>query len=112
MRESTVFHAQVISTPLLIVHNKEDAAVPWNQGLELFLALRRLGKRVWMIQYDGENRGVFNRENSIDYTLRLTQFFDYYLKGDMPPKWMTEGIPQKLKGRDSGLETDFSGRLP
>ena len=109
--QSAVLHADKVTTPLLIRHNKKDSNVPWRQGLEWFLALRRLHKRVWMLQYDEGDHFVFGKD-ALDYTLRLTEFFGYYLKDEPPPKWMTEGIPARLKGIDSGLDSDTSGRIP
>ncbi len=89
LRESAVLHADRITTPLLIVHNKADAAVPWRQGVELYLALRRLGKPVWLLQYEGENHSMLNEAGALDYTLRLTEYFDHYLKDKPLPVWMT-----------------------
>jgi len=37
------------------MHNDADGAVPWYQGIEMFMALRRLQKPVWMLQYNGES---------------------------------------------------------
>ena len=70
------------------MHNRLDAGVSWRQGMELFLALRRLGKRVWWLQYKDGYHSLFG-EDALDYTIRLEQFFHYYLKGQPPPKWMT-----------------------
>jgi len=109
---SPIFKANEVSTPLLLLHNKNDGAVPYSQGLEFFTALRRLDKKAWMLEYDGEGHGVGKKENQIDLTTRVTQFFDYYLKGTLPPKWMTSGIPASEKGINSGLELDHSGRQP
>jgi dipeptidyl aminopeptidase/acylaminoacyl peptidase len=106
IRNSPIFRADKITTPLLIMHNKEDEAVPFAQGVELFTALRRLGKPVWMLQYDGEGHGVERPVNQFDYSQRLAQFFDHFLKGAPAPKWMTSGIPAERKGVDSGLEME------
>ncbi len=81
------------------------------QGVEMFLALRRLGKKVWMLQYDNGDHGV-NGKDAEDYTIRFTQFFDHYLKGAPAPRWMTEGIPANLKGIETGYEPDISGKAP
>ena len=64
-----------------------------------------------MLQYDEGGHSVFGKD-AIDYTIRLTQFFDYYLKGAPPPVWMTEGIPARLKGIETGYELDTSGAKP
>lgn len=99
---SPVFHADRVETPLLIMHNDNDGAVPWYQGIELFMALRRLHKPVWMLQYNDEAHNLRERRNRKDITVRLQQFFDHYLKGEPMPKWMKEGIPMTRKGQELG----------
>ncbi len=99
---SPVFHANRVETPLLIMHNDADGAVPWYQGIELFMALRRLNKPVWMLQYNGEAHNLKERRNRKDITIRLQQFFDHYLKGDPIPEWMKAGIPAIRKGQEFG----------
>jgi dipeptidyl aminopeptidase/acylaminoacyl peptidase len=112
LRESAVLNADQVTTPILIVHNKMDDAVPWRQSVEFYMALRRLGKKSWLLQYDDETHSIDSKQNQMDYTIRLTQFFDYYLKGALPPKWMTEGVPAAMKGREMGYELDESGKIP
>lgn len=109
---SPIFDINNVTTPLLIMHNKKDSNVPFSQGIELFTALRRLGKKAWMLQYDDDGHGIFFLKDATDYTIRLTQFFNYYLNGAPPPKWMTKGIPASKKGIDTGLEPDTSGAIP
>lgn len=99
---SPVFHADRVETPLLIMHNDNDGAVPWYQGIELFMALRRLQKPVWMLEYNGESHNLKERRNRKDITIRLQQFFDHYLKGDPMPEWMKSGIPITRKGQELG----------
>jgi len=111
LNSSAVLHANKIVTPLLIMHNRMDNQIQWRQGLELYMALRRLGRRVWLLQYDNGGHSVRGLDAQ-DYTIRLTQFFDYYLKGEPPALWMTIGVPAKLKGVSTGFELDKSGRIP
>ena len=101
---SPVFFANRVNTPLLIMHNDADGAVPWYQGIEMFMALRRLEKPVWMLQYNGEAHNLKARKNRKDITKRLQQFFDHYLKDDPMPKWMKEGIPMIRKDQELGFE--------
>jgi len=97
-RNSPVYHAKNVQTPLVILHNDKDGAVDWTQGIEYFNTLRRLGKPVAMLQYKGENHGLRKPENMKDYTVRMKEFFDYQLMDRQPPKWWTEGVPLlKLK---------------
>lgn len=105
IKSSPLFRADKVTTPLLMMHNDADGAVPWYQGIEYFSALRRLGKKTWLIEYNGENHGLMERRNQKDWSLRMSQFFDYYLKGVPPARWITDGVPATLKGVDWGLET-------
>jgi len=93
IENSPIFMVDRIKTPLLMIHNDADDAVPWYQGIELYLALRRLDKEVYMFSYNGEPHGLRRRVNQKDYTVRLQEFFDYYLKGAPKPEWMEKGIP-------------------
>lgn len=104
IKNSPLFKADKITTPLLIMHNDADGAVPWYQGIEYFTALRRLGKKVWMLQYNGEDHNLVERRNRKDLSIRLGQFFDHYLKGAPAAKWITDGVPATLKGIDWGTE--------
>jgi dienelactone hydrolase len=99
VRNSPVYHAKNVTTPLIILHNDKDGAVDWTQGIEYFNTLRRMGKPVVMLQYKGENHGLRKPENMKDYTVRMKEFFDYRLSGKEPPKWLIEGVPL-LKMKD------------
>lgn len=90
---SPVFRADRVQTPLLMIHNDADDAVPWYQGIEYYLALRRLGKEAYLFSYNGEKHGLQKRPNQKDYTRRLQEFFDHFLKGAPAPEWMEKGIP-------------------
>ena len=93
LENSPIFMADRVQTPLLLLHNDADDAVPWYQGIEYFLALRRLDKEVYLFNYNGELHGLRKRVNQKDYTVRMQQFFDHYLKGTAKPAWMEKGIP-------------------
>lgn len=98
IRNSPVFHAKNVKTPLMILHNDKDGAVDFTQGIEYYNQLRRLQKPVVLLQYKGENHGLRNPANMKDYTIRMKEFLDYHLKGAPAPKWLIEGIPLlKLK---------------
>ena len=101
---SPIFVADKIETPLLIMHNDNDGAVPWYQGIELFAALRRLNKPVWLVNYNGEPHWPTTYPNKKDWTIRMQQYFDYYLKGEPAPEWITNGVPALRKGSTLGLE--------
>ena len=82
-----------MTTPLFIMHNDQDDAVPWWQGIELFVGLRRLNKEVYLINYNGDVHNPASRANQKDMAMRMQQFFDTKLKGAAAPEWMVKGIP-------------------
>ncbi len=104
LHNSPVFYADKIHTPVLMMHNDEDGAVPWYQGIEMFVAMRRLQKPVWMLNYNGQGHGLSREADRKDWGIRMQQFFDHYLMDAPAPVWMEEGVPAILKGKTLGLE--------
>ncbi|MEN8137880.1 MAG: prolyl oligopeptidase family serine peptidase [Bacteroidota bacterium] len=101
---SPLFMAPKVKTPLLMMHNDNDGAVPYYQGIEYFMALRRLGKPAWLLIYNDEEHNLKKRKNMKDLTVRMYQFFDHYLKNAPAPKWLIEGVPYIDKGKDYGYK--------
>jgi len=100
MENSPIFTLDKVETPLLILHNDKDGAVPWYQGIELFVGLRRLGKPAWLLNYNDEPHWPLKRQNRLDFNLKMSDFFDHYLKGAPEPEWMEKGDWQlKSRGR-------------
>ena len=91
-RNSPVYFAKNVQTPLIILHNDKDGAVDWNQGIEYFNTLRQLRKPVVMLQYKGENHGLRKPANLKDYHVRMQEFFDHHLMGKPAPEWLTDGV--------------------
>jgi len=104
IENSPIFNIDKINTPLLIMHNDADGHVPWYQGIEFFVALRRLQKPSWFLNYNGEPHWPLKMQNRKDFNIRMAQFFDYYLKGAPKPVWMERGVPAIEKGINQGLE--------
>ncbi|TDS17384.1 S9 family peptidase [Sphingobacterium paludis] len=104
LENSPLFYLDQVSTPVVIMHNDNDGAVPWYQGIEMFTALRRLQKPVWMLNYNGDEHNLIKRQNRKDIQIRQAQFFDHFLKGKPATKWITSGVPAVEKGIDWGLE--------
>jgi dipeptidyl aminopeptidase/acylaminoacyl peptidase len=93
IENSPVFYADRITTPLLIQFGDEDEAVPWEQGIELYLALRRLEKEAVFLQYHNEPHHLQKFANRLDYAIKMKEYFDHYLKGTPAPEWITAGVP-------------------
>jgi dienelactone hydrolase len=118
VKNSPIFYADRVTTPLLLIHSKSDETVPFEQSLAFFRALRSMGKRSWLLQYDdaghiGLNTSIVGKPNSnCDMCTRQLQFFNHYLKGEPAPLWMLDGISAREKGKKTGLELDTLGRTP
>jgi dipeptidyl aminopeptidase/acylaminoacyl peptidase len=93
VENSPLFRADQIQTPILMMHNDADDAVPWYQGIEFYLSLRRLNKEVYMFNYNGEPHNLRIRANQRHYSARMFEFFEHYLKDAPKPGWMEKGRP-------------------
>jgi len=103
IKNSPLFSLPSVTTPLVIMNNDADDAVPWYQGIEYFTAMRRLHKKIWLLVYNNEAHNLLERKNKKDIQIREQQFFDHYLMGAPMPNWMSKGLPAIMKGRDWGL---------
>ncbi len=99
MRNSPMYQAAKINTPLLVAFGDKDGAVDWHQGIEMYSTMRRMQKPHIMLVYADENHGLAKKENQIDYQKRQKEYFDHYLLGKTPEKWITEGMSQQEKSQ-------------
>ncbi len=104
LENSPIFNIDKVNTPVLILHNDKDGAVPWYQGIEYFVALRRLGKPAWLLNYNGEPHWPVKWQNRMDFNKRMEQFFSHYLLGEPMPEWMRSGVAPIDKGINQGFE--------
>lgn len=102
IENSPIFFADKVQTPVLMMANDADDAVPWYQGIEFYMALRRLNKPVWMLNYNGQGHGLTQRQDRTDFAKRMMAYFDYYLKDAPMPDWMKRGVPAIEKGIKQG----------
>lgn len=93
VENSPLYYMDKVKTPILIMHNDQDGHVPWYQGIEYFVSLKRLQKPVWLLNYTGEVHWPQRYANKVDFQKRMFGFFEHYLKGAPIPAWMEEGIP-------------------
>ncbi len=100
IENSPLFYTDRIQTPVLIMSNDADGAVPWYQGIEWFVALRRFGKEAYLLNYNNDGHNPRKRANQKDVDRRMQEFFGHHLKGEPKPDWMRSGIPFLEKGRD------------
>ncbi|WP_350432855.1 prolyl oligopeptidase family serine peptidase [Shewanella sp. H8] len=91
IENSPIFYVDRIQTPMMIMFGDKDDAVPWEQGVELYLAMRRAGKDVVFLQYEDEPHHLKKYPNKLDYSIKMKQYFDHYLKGAPAPDWLRQG---------------------
>ena len=106
LENSPLFTMDKVQTPILIMHNDADGHVPWYQGIEYFVAMKRLGKPCWLLNYTGEPHWPMHMANRIDFQRRMFQFFNHYLKNQKMPKWMSEGVPAVEQPFELGYWSD------
>ena len=94
VRNSPQQFAQNLSIPFMILHNDRDGAVDFNQGITYYNHLRNLGKDVVLLEYVGENHGLARPQNQKDYALRMTEWFDTFLRDQQAPDWLKDGVPR------------------
>lgn len=88
VQASPILFARQVNTPLLMMHNKNDGAVPFSQSVALFTALRRLRKPVWLLEYEGEGHVLFDPKCQLDFSVKQQEFFQHYLKNKPAPVWI------------------------
>jgi dipeptidyl aminopeptidase/acylaminoacyl peptidase len=98
IENSPIFWVERINTPYLSIHNDADDAVPWYQGIEFNMAMRRLGKEAFMFNYNGQGHGLSNRDYMKHWTVHMDEFFDHYLLGKPRPEWMDKGVSYLDRG--------------
>lgn len=110
IENSPILSADKTTTPLLIMQGSQDTSTPFWQGIEMYEGLHRAGKKVWLLQYTNSGHSVVGQDIQ-DFTVRMKQFFDYYLMGAPAPVWMTKGV-QNFSNENTGLQLDTSGAKP
>ncbi|MCL2915392.1 prolyl oligopeptidase family serine peptidase [Shewanella corallii] len=100
IENSPVFYAERIKTPMMIMFGDKDDAVPWEQGIEMYLAMRRAGKDVVFLQYEDEPHHLKKYPNKVDYSIRMMEYFDHYLKGTPAPEWIKAGEAYREYDKD------------
>ena len=68
--------------------------------------MRRLSKPAWLLNYNGEAHGLTQIQNRKDFSIRMQQFFDHYLKDAPAPIWLSRGVPALQKGKTTGLDLE------
>jgi len=92
VRNSAIFGIPTMTTPLLLETGDSDGTVFWHQSVELYNIARRAKKNVVMLVYNGEDHGLRQKKNQVDYQHRIHEWFGFYLKGEPAPDWIKKGV--------------------
>ncbi|MDR0363526.1 MAG: prolyl oligopeptidase family serine peptidase [Bacteroidales bacterium] len=93
VEQSPLFNADKINTPLLLLHGNADTNVPVGESVQMYNALRILGKPVELIQVEGENHGIVDYHKKITWTHTMMAWFAKWLKEE--PEWWNELYPER-----------------
>lgn len=81
-KHSPLFNADKIKTPLLLLHGTSDTNVPIGESIQMYNALKILGKEVEFITVKGENHGIVDFEKRLKWNNTIYAWFDKWLKED------------------------------
>ena len=110
IENSPIFFADRINTPCLIRHDDNDGAVPFSEGVQLFVALRRLNKPAWLINYNNQPHNLSRLADKKDWSVRMMQFFNHYLKDAPAPDWMVKGVKAVDKKSNEVYYKQYTGK--
>lgn len=82
VERSPLFNAHKIKTPILLLHGDSDTNVPIGESIQMFNALKILGKDVEFISVKGENHGIVDFEKRLKWNNTIYAYFAKYLKGE------------------------------
>jgi len=81
IRQSPLTYAGNVKTPTLFVHGEVDQRVPYEEGEQMYFALKRRGVPARMIQYAGQPHGIAGHWNNVHRMINELQWWEKYLKG-------------------------------
>ena len=91
--QSPLFNADKIHTPLLLLHGNADTNVPLIESLQMFTALKLLGREVALVEVEGENHHILDYAKKEKWLATQMAWFQKWLKDD--PSWWDALYPKK-----------------
>ncbi len=95
IEQSPLFSADKVNTPLLLLHGMEDTNVPIGESIQMYTALKILGKPVEFIQVKGENHGIRDYKRRIEWNYSIYAWFAKWLQDDS--SWWNSLYPESKK---------------
>lgn len=91
VKQSPLFNADKIKTPLLLLHGNADTNVPVGESIQMFIAMKLLGKTVEFVQVDGEDHGIVGYTKRIGWQNSIFAWFAKWLRDE--PQWWDNMFP-------------------
>lgn len=92
-KQGSLFNADKINTPLLLLHGTADTNVPIGESIQLFNALKILGKPVELITVEGEDHFVMDFDKRQLWQNTIIAWFAKWLQDS--PQWWDDLYPEK-----------------
>lgn len=86
--QSPLYNADKIHTPLLFVHGTADNNVPVGESIQLYTALKLLGRPTAMVLVDGQDHHIIDYEKRLKWQNTIFAWFAKWLQDDA--SWWTE----------------------
>ncbi len=93
VEQSALYHADKITTPLLLLHGGADTNVPIGESLQLYTALKLLGRPVELVEVAGQNHHILDYKKRILWQKTIFAWFDYWLKDQH--QWWNDLYPER-----------------
>jgi len=93
VKNSPIYNVDKIHTPILFLHGTKDVNVPINNSIQMFTALKLLGRETAMVCVEGEDHGVVEYNKRLAWLKTSLAWFQKYLKDDAA--WWDELYPKK-----------------
>ena len=93
VKNSPIYNVDKIHTPILFLHGTKDVNVPINNSIQMFTALKLLGRETALVCVDGEDHGVVEYDKRMAWLRTQLAWFQKYLKDDS--SWWDAMYPKK-----------------
>lgn len=92
VEQSPLFRADKINTPLLLLHGTADTNVPFGESVQMYNALKILGKEVELVRVYDQDHHIMDLHKRVEWMHTMMAWLQKWLKDD--PTWWDEMFPE------------------